>query len=1267
VGGPGTGRLTLTATGTNTSDSGYFNVPIVSYGVSVTPNGATAPASKPYSSGDSVVFTIKNTGSTSNTYTFTCSGMGGVTCGPAPAAVTLAAGAQMTRTQRYSVGGPGTGTIILTASGTNASSSGSYTVPIAAVDDPFQSTVTNGAFSKDSRYVLQEQALEYDPYGRIKALADARGKVTRYQYGGNVYGAFLTRITRVGDAGSSVDSLTTVFTYNNKGELESIKDEAGTHRYFGYDALGRLTEVRNHGNTLVEKYDYQYSRNPSNNWTFDSTSPNVVTKTTYLQPSKPVVTREYLDGLGRPIQTNVQDGSTYYVTATQYDAMGREWRVWKPYPRTSSAYDTNFTTNATSWYNTYHATGSAKPYREIQYTADALSRVKKEIPEYIGTSQGPSVQYAYGVDAAAKQTYTEITDESGKKVRRYKDLLGNEVKIILGYGASEATTTTLAYDVLGRRTGTTDPRGLTTTYTVDGRGLVTQKTSPDAGTVKHKYDKAGNLRYTQDANQAAAGHVHFTSYDFAGRPLRSGVGSATFSSLDPDATTAPTLETTQTNWRTVWAYDAKPSNVYPWSLFWTQISPLTLSNVTGRLAAVASQSNGAWQVELYSYDADGRVARRYVFTQPSSGTGVLTALNTKTVYVRDLRGEITERLDSVGTKGFHHWYEYDSGGLLAKIYASTSATKPDTPAVTYTYRPSGEVASRQFAGGPVVPFHYTIRDQLEKIGDPESTSYPFSAKYSYHPNGTISEAEFYNGGTPATAKRFKYTFGSSNYDALNRLKGAGYSYWSGASWVSTAAYGLTGITYDKSGNLMTLSRYGQNGALVDSLVYTYLAGTNRLGSVTDLAGSTSGVSWDAESGSFSYDANGNLKTAPAPYSITAATYDHNNLPLSLTSGGTTTSYRYNHAGQRIAKQVLGGDTEFYLLDGATTLGVFRVNSAGSVVSHHFNVLAGNRVVGRQLASGARRYYHTDLLGSTRAVVEGATVVESYDYDPWGLLLAGRTLGSGTKEGFTSKERDAESGLDYFGARYYTPALGRWTSGDPLADLYPAWSPYTFVLNRPNDTIDPDGRFVSPIYDTNGNLLGTDNEGLKGRPIIMDAANFRQGMSHAEAQALDLGIDALTSQAARARFWASYESLPSRPDYDGRLTFMEAVRWYNQGQGQPLYVDARSLNLAPISVVDVRDAPGGYINTFGITELNTGGVYGHIRFSLINDRVGLVRLGREDNYLDLYDFPTNSWAGRIADGLARGKPMPYRIFCYICVNHVALEDSLLMKLIKFLRR
>lgn len=610
--------------------------------------------------------------------------------------------------------------------------------------------------------------------------------------------------------------------------------------------------------------------------------------------------------------------------------------------------------------------------------------MKKEIPEYAGTSAGPFVIYAYGLDTGTQQTYTEVTDESGKKVRRYQDLFGNEVKIVLGYGATEATTTTLAYDVLGRRTRATDPRGLVTTYAVDGRGLLTQKTSPDAGTVRHKYDRAGNLRYTQDANQQAAGQVHFMSYDFAGRPLRSGVGSATFSSLNPDATSAPTLETTQGNWRMVWAYDAKPStSAYPWSLFSTQINALSLSNVSGRLAAVASRSNGAWQVELYSYDADGRVAKRYVYTQPNSGTGVLTAINTTTTYVRDLRGEITERLDSVGTRVFRHWYEYDGRGLLSEIYASTSTTKASSADVTYTYRPSGEVESRTYRDGPAVPLRYTIREQLERIGDPASTTYPFSARYAYHPNGTVSEADFYSKGTPASAKRYRYTFGSSSYDALNRLRIADYSYWNGSSWVNTtAAYDLTGITYDPSGNLKSLRRYGANGTLIDDLTYTYPGSSNRLSSVSEAAGATA-ETWDAEGGSFSYDANGNLKTAPAPYSIASATYDHNNLPLSLTSAGTTTTYRYNHAGQRIAKRVGSGDTEVYLLDGTTSLGVFRVNSAGGMVSWHFNVLAGGRVVGRQPHSGALRYYHTDLLGSTRAVVEGANVVESYDYDPWG--------------------------------------------------------------------------------------------------------------------------------------------------------------------------------------------------------------------------------------------------------------------------------------------
>jgi len=132
VGAPGTGTLTVTASGTNASDPGSYSVPIVSYGVSLTPDGGTAPTRTANTGGYSETFTVLNTGSASNTFSFTCSGVGGVTCGTAPAAVTLGAGLQTTVTMPYSVGAPGTGTLTVTASGTNASNPGSYSVPIVS-------------------------------------------------------------------------------------------------------------------------------------------------------------------------------------------------------------------------------------------------------------------------------------------------------------------------------------------------------------------------------------------------------------------------------------------------------------------------------------------------------------------------------------------------------------------------------------------------------------------------------------------------------------------------------------------------------------------------------------------------------------------------------------------------------------------------------------------------------------------------------------------------------------------------------------------------------------------------------------------------------------------------------------------------------------------------------------------------------------------------------------------------------------------------------
>ncbi len=1087
--GSGTLRLTARHAATGTTDDGSYNITLVNYGVAVTPDGGTQPARPLNTSGHTASFTVRNTGQTSNTFSLACSASAPVTCaGVNPASVTLGSQVEAPATVTYNVAGEGNGTLTLTATGTHASDQGSFTVPVVNLFAP--SSVTGGVLTKDVRYLVQETANGYDAYGRITQLEDARGKRTNYEYGGNAQNAFLTKVTRLND-GSGIIDLVTDIAYDGSGFVQSITDEGGSMRSFAYDGFGRLRRIMNHGGTPVKAFGYAYSRTGPN-WTFVPTNPNAVVDTTFLEPGpapRSLVSTSYLDGLGRSIQSVVQDGSSFVVSANEYDPMGRPWRAWKPYSRTTPGFDADFDVSATAFYNAYHAVGDAKPFTETEYRADPLGRVKRETSPYLGAAPNGFVSHAYGIDASVKHAILEVADEAGKKTRRFSDVFGNPVKTILGSGVpADSSTTVLDFDILGQHVKTIDPRGLQTTYAMDTRGLLTSKASPDAGTVLSKYDKAGNPRYSQDANQAAAGKVFFTNYDFANRPLTSGLGTATFASLDPDAATAPALETTDANWLIVRAYDAKPSTIGPpWNLFSAEIASVALANVGGRVAALASKSNGAWQLSLFSYDADGRVSKRHTFTQANGGGSVLASVNTQLEYERDLRDAVTKRLLTVGSNTFNHWYDYDNRGLLWKVFASTAPAKPATPDVTFTYRPSGQVQDRQFQGGPVVPMRYTIREELETIGNPVGASFPFAARYAYHSNGNVAEAEFHSPGSPAAAKRYKYAFSAAAYDALNRLTSADFSSWNG-SWVPTLAHDLDGIAYDRSGNLLALKRYRETESLVDNLSYVNSSSSNQLTWLSD-AVATTPETWDAETGSFSYDANGNIVVAPAPYAIIAVTYDHQNLPVSLTSDGVASSYRYDGAGQRITKQVAGGNTEVYVLDGASSLGVVTVNGSGAPTSWFFNVLAGDRVIGRQPNVGNRRYYHTDLLGSTRAVVEGAAIVESYDPEPWGLLMPGRTLGSGTKEGFTGKERDAESGLDYFGARLYMAALGRWTSVDPLGWKHPEWSPYNYVLNNPLALLDPDGRQVN----ANGGNAWTAS---KARAVLGQLDGMSEGMQDA---------------------------------------------------------------------------------------------------------------------------------------------------------------------------
>src|SRR5690606_23845454 len=63
--------------------------------------------------------------------------------------------------------------------------------------------------------------------------------------------------------------------------------------------------------------------------------------------------------------------------------------------------------------------------------------------------------------------------------------------------------------------------------------------------------------------------------------------------------------------------------------------------------------------------------------------------------------------------------------------------------------------------------------------------------------------------------------------------------------------------------------------------------------------------------------------------------------------------------------------------------------------------------------------------------------------------------------FNGKELDEETGLYYYGARYYNPRTSVWLSVDPLAEKGPQYSPYSYTFNNPIVFIDPDGRWPWP--------------------------------------------------------------------------------------------------------------------------------------------------------------------------------------------------------------
>jgi RHS repeat-associated protein len=231
-----------------------------------------------------------------------------------------------------------------------------------------------------------------------------------------------------------------------------------------------------------------------------------------------------------------------------------------------------------------------------------------------------------------------------------------------------------------------------------------------------------------------------------------------------------------------------------------------------------------------------------------------------------------------------------------------------------------------------------------------------------------------------------------------------------------------------------------------------------------------GPSWQPAAGnlppsiSITSPANGATFTAPASIAITASASD---------SDGSISRVDFYNATTLIGTAISAPYTFNWnnVAAGNYTLTAKATDNAGATTSSTAASFSVTQSGGGPTVE--LRWLVTDQLGTPRMIFDKTGTlanVKRHDYLPFGeeLFNGARTTSMGygdadsTRQKFTSKERDNETGLDWFGpGRYYSRALGRFTSIDPLgASAKPVdpqtWNRFAYVLNRPTIAIDPDG-------------------------------------------------------------------------------------------------------------------------------------------------------------------------------------------------------------------
>jgi|GEM_PF-4546258 len=469
------------------------------------------------------------------------------------------------------------------------------------------------------------------------------------------------------------------------------------------------------------------------------------------------------------------------------------------------------------------------------------------------------------------------------------------------------------------------------------------------------------------------------------------------------------------------------------------------------LNRLVRKTDHEWMDVTYHYDMNPQIngAGRLGLVEYGQSAG-----NNNTQFLYDEFGRETHSLKVIDGISYSVAREYDAMSHLLSLQY------PDGSAVQYHYDDSGRLYGILGDGIEyVTDIAYNVMGQIQQVsfGTGTVTQYFYNDKtfrleriYTIdNQNQAIQDLNYFYDALGNIVKVEDYIYGGTQefrYDHLSRLIEAS----------SPDTYGTKVYAYDEIGNI--LEKDGR----------TYVYGENEAGphAVTSLS----------DESIFGYGPNGNMLMHHSSRGDFFYQFDsENRLKSVIQNGHQLVKFGYDGDGGRVKKVV------FDALEGVPASQMaypelLEGGSGGQDLVTHFvgrlyerdnlheikHIYLGNdRIV--SVRDGVEQYIHTDHLGSTHVVEdETGNPTNLNQYKPFGEFSRRISLQEEDQKSglyFTQQMLDDETGLYYYGARYYDPMLGRFISADSIvqAPLDPqTLNRYSYCRNNPVLFVDPSG-------------------------------------------------------------------------------------------------------------------------------------------------------------------------------------------------------------------